>query len=112
MSEIDIEEYNRIASLLKAMGDSTRLRILGLLKTSEFCVCQIQSILGLSQSNVSQHLFKLKAEGLVRERRSSQWIYYSISERMPEIARCILNQIPEVMVDSRNDNGTCEVKNE
>jgi ArsR family transcriptional regulator len=112
MSEVDWEEFTRMAGVLKAMSDSTRLRILSLLKSSEFCVCQIQSILGLSQSNVSQHLFKLKAEGLVKERRSSQWVYYSISDNPPEPARCILNLIPEVGVDTGPETGTCEISKE
>lgn len=110
MGEVDQGEFARIAGVLKAMSDSTRLRILSLLKSGEFCVCQIQSILDLSQSNVSQHLFKLKSEGLVKERRSSQWVYYSISDNIPETAKCILNLIPEIRADSHVGSETCEIR--
>jgi ArsR family transcriptional regulator len=62
---------------LKALGDETRLTIFKLLERRELCVCQIVPAVGLSQPTVSVHLGKLKRAGLVRERRSGQWSYYS-----------------------------------
>jgi ArsR family transcriptional regulator len=62
--------------LLKALGDATRLKIVKLLLSQEFCVCELQELLGISQPAVSQHVSKLKQIGLVTERRAGMWTYY------------------------------------
>jgi len=68
-----MEEHIR---LLKTLADPTRLKILKLVLAEELCVCELQSLLSISQPAVSQHLAKLKAAGLVRERRAGMWTYY------------------------------------
>jgi DNA-binding transcriptional ArsR family regulator len=65
-------------SLLKAMANDNRLRILCLLVDSELSVTELNQRLNLSQSALSQHLAILRREGLVSTRRSSQTIYYSL----------------------------------
>ncbi len=65
-------------ALLKAMGNENRLRILCLLSDSEMSVSELNARLELSQSALSQHLAILRREGMVRTRRSSQTIYYSL----------------------------------
>lgn len=62
--------------LMKALADSTRLKLLKLIWDRERCVCELQPILGISQPAVSQHIAKLKAAGLVKERRAGMWVYY------------------------------------
>ncbi len=49
-----------IVNMFKALSDENRLRIMSLLIREELCVCEIEVILELSQSNVSRHLNKLK----------------------------------------------------
>jgi DNA-binding transcriptional ArsR family regulator len=64
---------------LKALADETRLRIFALLTRREMCVCEIEDVLGLSQSLVSNHLAVLRQAGLVRGRRDEEdarWIFY------------------------------------
>ncbi|QWU15568.1 ArsR family transcriptional regulator [Paenibacillus sophorae] len=68
-----------MADKLKLLGDRTRLTILGLLKDKEWCVCDLVGILNMSQPGVSQHLRKLKAQGIVNETRRRQWVYYSLN---------------------------------
>ena len=70
---MDIEIY-------KALSDESRLRILNILFRKELCVCEIESILNLSQTNVSRHLNKLKYSGLLSIKKESRWVYYSINE--------------------------------
>lgn len=65
-------------SLLKAMANDNRLRILCLLVDDELSVTELNQRLNLSQSALSQHLAILRREGLVSTRRSSQTIYYSL----------------------------------
>ena len=73
-------EYNRDCSTILA-GNSTRLKLLYLLDyMKELCVCDLEEMLGVSVSAVSQHLAKLKAYGLVAPRRDAQTIYYRLTE--------------------------------
>lgn len=67
---------NDQVQLMKALADPTRLKILKLTLDTELCVCELQELLEISQPAVSQHLAKLKAAGLVRERKAGMWTYY------------------------------------
>lgn len=68
-----------LADLFKALSDETRLRIYSLLTKAELCVCEIEDILGLSQSLVSNHLAVLRRAGLVKAQRDAEdarWVFY------------------------------------
>jgi len=69
----------RASALLKAMGNPHRLMILGQLIHSERSVGELERIVGLSQSALSQHLARLRRDNLVKTRRSAQTIYYSLA---------------------------------
>lgn len=70
----------RIVPLLKGIADESRLRILNLLiGRGELCVCDIEAILGATQTKVSRHLAYLRRSGMVRVRRSGVWMLYSIA---------------------------------
>lgn len=75
-----MRERAEVASqLLKALGNPQRLRMLCLLVGGEMSVGQINEQLpDLSQSALSQHLAKLREEGLVRTRREAQTIWYAL----------------------------------
>jgi len=66
-------------SLLKAMASSPRLMILCELLKGERTVTALHRSVGLSMSAMSQHLARLRADGLVATRRESQTIYYSLA---------------------------------
>jgi ArsR family transcriptional regulator, virulence genes transcriptional regulator len=69
------------ADLLKALGNPQRLRLLCLLVGKEMAVGQLNEQLPeLSQSALSQHLARLRDQGLVRTRRESQSIWYSLED--------------------------------
>jgi ArsR family transcriptional regulator, virulence genes transcriptional regulator len=69
------------ADLLKALGNPQRLRLLCLLVGKEMAVGQLNDQLPeLSQSALSQHLARLREQGLVRTRRESQTIWYSLED--------------------------------
>ena len=72
------ELLHRIAEVLKAMADPTRLKILHSLHNGERCVSDILEVVGGSQANVSKHLSVLKRAGLVDCRRSGLNVYYRI----------------------------------
>lgn len=102
--EINLE-ISRVATILRVIGDTNRLHILSLLNQHELCVCELTSILNATQSNVSQHLAKLKAVGLVNERRSAQWIYYSLNAELIPIIREILEIMPDVSAELKKVEG-------
>jgi ArsR family transcriptional regulator, virulence genes transcriptional regulator len=70
------DKVSEVCATLRAMANETRLRILCVLFEGEMPVNQIAEAVGQSLSAVSQHLSKLKAEGLVTSRRDGQTIYY------------------------------------
>lgn len=66
-------------SLLKALANENRLMILCYLDDRELCVTELNACLDLSQSALSQHLAILRKDNLVKTRRESQTIYYSLN---------------------------------
>lgn len=80
---MDVEDLKqnaeRASELLKAMSNEKRLMILCYLAQGEKAVGEMEQLIGLSQSALSQHLARLRRDGLVKTRRSSQTIYYSLA---------------------------------
>ena len=64
---------SRMATLFRALSDSTRLRILHLLKRGELCVCDLMQILRIPQAKTSRHLGYLRKAGLVTVREDGLW---------------------------------------
>lgn len=78
MDTIDLAaNANVAAALLSAMANPKRLLILCNLVRGEIPVGALAQEVGLSQSALSQHLSKLRAQKLVKTRRDAQTIYYS-----------------------------------
>lgn len=89
-----MDPYQTTSDIFKLMGDRNRLMILALLKENGLCVCEIVGIMKMSQPNVSQHMRKLKAGGLVKETKKGQWVYYTLQDN-PVIIHA-LNWLPSV----------------
>ncbi len=66
----------RATRLLKALSNENRLMILCHLHQGEKSVSQLEELVGLSQSALSQHLARLRRDGLVTARRDGQTVYY------------------------------------
>ncbi|MDP6774579.1 MAG: metalloregulator ArsR/SmtB family transcription factor, partial [Rhodospirillales bacterium] len=66
------ENALRASTLLKAMSNQHRLLILCQLVVGEKCVSDLEEIVGLSQSALSQHLARLRRDNLVKTRRAAQ----------------------------------------
>lgn len=77
---IPAQQVNHLAELFKALGDSTRIRIMDALAKSEFCVCDLVELLKLSQSAVSHQLRVLRNNHLVKYRREGKMVYYSLDD--------------------------------
>jgi ArsR family transcriptional regulator len=72
--------------IFRALGDQNRLRIMKMLEQRELCVCEIRTILKLSNSTVSEHLAVLRDAGLIRDAKSGKWVNYRLN-------KCIDNQL-------------------
>lgn len=83
MSTTDKATDKKASTILKAMGNPYRFKILSGLTAGERNVSDINSEMPLSQPALSQHLAKLKRDGLVIARREERKIFYSI--RHPEV---------------------------
>ena len=95
----DIQSSAKQASiLLKAMSNERRLLILCYLSEGEHSVGELCALVGLSQSALSQHLAKLRHDGLVATRRSAQTVYYSVAAGEVE---CILQTLHELYCADR-----------
>jgi DNA-binding transcriptional ArsR family regulator len=73
------QQAREAAAFLRTLASEHRLMILCALIEGERSVGELAARLGIAQPNASQHLFKLKSEGLVATRRDGQTIYYRIA---------------------------------
>ena len=72
-------------SLLKALSDKNRLRVVAaLLSTHELCACQIKELLKITGATVSRHLALLIQVGLVDSRKKGRWVYYRLRKDLPD----------------------------
>lgn len=69
----------RASTVLKALSNERRLMVLLHLAEGEKSVGELESLVGLSQSALSQHLARLRRDSIVQTRRSAQTIFYSLS---------------------------------
>ena len=91
ISSKDIQELKEsskdVAGMLKNLANPHRLLILCLLSEGESSVGQLATHIDLEQSPLSQHLARLRSEGLVKTRKESQTVYYSIAD--PNVEKII-----------------------
>ena len=83
----------RAVGFLKALSNEHRLLILCRLVEGERSVGELERLLGMRQPNLSQHLARLREDGLVRTRRDSRTIYYSMGSREAERLIGVLHDI-------------------
>lgn len=81
--------------LFKALGDENRLRLLNVLDHKALCVCEIEVLLEMSQSNASRHLSKLRMVGILSSEKDAQWVHYKISDTFIESNRALYLYLKE-----------------
>ncbi len=77
------DRADEITTLLKSIANRHRLQIIRLLAEKEHSVGELEKIVGLSQSALSQHLARLRRDKMVATRRNAQTIYYSLAGSLP-----------------------------
>ena len=69
-----------VSEVFKLLGDPTRVRLVDALTHGERCVCDLATLVGMTESAVSHQLRLLRAARLVRVRRSGRLAYYSLDD--------------------------------
>jgi ArsR family transcriptional regulator len=100
MSALNVRELKAMqanagdaAQLLRALSNEARLLVLCRLGQGEMAVGELNAAVGLSQSALSQHLAKLRADGLVVTRREGQTIFYRIADARVNALIAALHEI-------------------
>lgn len=103
------DEYKSYATLFKALGDETRLKIFRMLSREERCACKIQDEFAISQSTLSYHMKILCDYGLVNGRRDGIWMRYTINADTLARLKTFLEQIEpgEAVLDENCDCNCC-----
>ena len=91
--------------ILKSMANRHRLLILCRLKEREYSVGELEQIVGLSQSALSQHLARLRKDELVETRRAAQMIYYKLPNNQ---ARRILDSMCSILTEPEFQEASVE----
>jgi ArsR family transcriptional regulator, arsenate/arsenite/antimonite-responsive transcriptional repressor len=82
---------NDILRIFKALSDSTRLRIILLLRQKDLCVCELTFVLKMSQSRISHQLRILRDAGLAEDKRDGKWIIYGVPPHIRNSLRALLS---------------------
>ncbi len=91
------KQLDDLEGFFKALGDATRLRILGLLLNGEVCVCHIHESLRISQPKASRHLAYLRAAGLVETRRAGVWIHYRLADLSDPLRKTVATAVQHML---------------
>ena len=80
VSLLDDDKLLLMADFYKALSDSTRIKIVNLLKDHELCVCDISVLLNMTKSAVSHQLKNLREMNLIKSRRDGKQVWYSLAD--------------------------------
>ena len=84
------DQSEKASALLKALANEKRLMIVCILCKGEKNVGELEQVVGLSQSALSQHLARLRRDGVVETRREAQTIFYTIKDpSIPKLLDCL-----------------------
>jgi len=93
---LDMDDMRAAASqactLLKVLGNRDRLMLLCQLAQGEYCVSELENLVGIAQPSLSQQLGVLREEQLVSTRREGKQIFYSIDSREARAVMEVLYQ--------------------
>ena len=77
---MDGEIQEKVAQVLKILGDSNRVHIIEILREGELCQCEVIPHIGQSQPTVSRHLNLLNRHGVLARRKEGTKIFYKIAD--------------------------------
>jgi ArsR family transcriptional regulator len=93
---LDTEGARRLAAVLKAIAEPTRLRLLSMVAakaSGEACICDLTAPVALSQPTVSHHMKTLVDAGLLTREQRGKWAYYRM---VPSALASVAGQIAKI----------------
>ena len=78
---LELSKAQRMAEFFRMLGDANRLRILSLLAEQDLCVCDLATLLEMSESAVSHQLRTLRSLRLVSYKKRGRKVYYRLLDR-------------------------------
>jgi ArsR family transcriptional regulator len=103
-----------LVNILKALADENRIRILNLLRNGELCVCDIEAVLGIKQSNTSRHLNRLKVADIIASEKKSQWVYYRLKDdtfvKFPFLSIIINDEVDKINICKKDSELLKKIK--
>jgi len=99
---ISDEHIQQASEGLKALAHATRLTIICHLMDGELCVGELEELTGSSQSNLSQHLSKMKALGVISNEKRGQHVYYRLTDsKWSDVVRALQTMYcPKILLQS------------
>ena len=85
------------SQILKALAHPARVLIVDALNKGDRCVCELNELVDIDQSNISRHLAVLKRAGIIADRRDGMRVFYHLK------APCILKALKCAVEVMRND---------
>ncbi|MBE5976934.1 MAG: helix-turn-helix transcriptional regulator [Paenibacillaceae bacterium] len=94
-----MDQYADYASVFKALGDTTRLKIIEMLSCGELCACKILESFEITQPTLSYHMKILTECGLVISRKEGSWMHYSNN---PQLIQLIKNYWTNIITEQED----------
>jgi len=110
--KIDMTIYNMQATISKTLANPVRLASLHILKDGEKNVNDLTDIIGISQSNLSQHLALMRQIGIVSTRKQGTSVFYSvinpkINEACDTVREILVEQLKKIKALQRKLLNDC-----
>ena len=103
-----------LQDLMLALADTTRLRLLSMMRSREICVCFFTAVIDAPQPTISRHLAYLRGKGLVEARREGKWMHYRLVRPRDKALAEALDQVltaastdPQVQADAKRLKAAC-----
>lgn len=105
------KNYDDNAKIIKALSDSSRLRIVDILSCGEKCACDILVHFDFTQPTLSHHMKVLIDCGIVENRKEGQWSFYSLNNaNCNRLILFLMNLITDTEECICKDKTKCECK--
>ena len=99
-THLDFDPLEGLATVFKGLSEPTRVAIMVLLLLQdEMCVCDIERVLGVTQSRSSRHLRYLANAGLVSAKRVGPWIHYRIASNLDPVRTAVVETLRTTLAD-------------
>ncbi len=99
----DKEIYELHASICQCLANPKRLEVIAALGAKEMSVSELAETVGISKSNMSQHLSVMRNKGILKGRRDGVSIYYSLSNKKVSSACALMREVLFEFINQRQN---------